>query len=118
MRISELMEHLEDFMDQYGDQEVIVNRNGREYPVFIKASGAYPGYIKPRSLSENSGYFEYVDEDVDTDDAECPYCGEIMRQDYVMDNYHCDGCDATLSGKEVRAEYFDIKEPNACVLND
>jgi len=61
MKIRELIEELEDFADQYGDDiHVVVNRNARDYPVYIMSSGVYPAYARQIT---SSGYFEYLDED-------------------------------------------------------
>lgn len=66
MKIRELIEELEYFAEQHGDDiHVVVNRNGRSYPVYIMSSGVYPAHTNQIT---HSNYFEYLDdeeEDVD-----------------------------------------------------
>lgn len=80
MTIRELMEELEDFADEYGDEiEVAVNRNGRAYPVYILTSGVYPAHTR---RIEHSGYFSYLD---DEDDLE-EFDGDVPMPNLVILN--------------------------------
>lgn len=127
MKVSRLIELLEEFKEDFGDLEVAVNRNGRDYPVFIKASGAFPGKTDNGQLRQSSGYFSYIDEDYDEealDDVEvpCPECDAIMdyqRFDaWEPAKFVCHSCGLEISEDTVRSEFLDEERPNLCILND
>jgi len=66
MTVRELIEELEEFAIIHGDDiEVAINRNGREYPVYVHATGAFPANTSSPGYS--SGYFKYLDDDSDED---------------------------------------------------
>lgn len=122
MIISKLISALEDFRDEFGDLEVAVNRNGREYPVFIRTTGTFPATT--RQPNEYSGYFEYIDDDeytsVELDDMKvpCPECDETMDYFWRRGGFVCPHCGLEVDEGTVRSEFLDEKKPNLCILND
>jgi hypothetical protein len=61
-----MIDSLEEFADEFGENvQVVVNRNDRSYPVYMKASGPYPGMTE--AALRSSGYFEYIDEEYEDD---------------------------------------------------
>jgi len=121
MKVRELIEELEQFAETFGNLEVAVNRNGRDYPVFIKASGAFPAHTN--QLRENSGYFTYEDtpEEIDLSNEEvpCPECGTTMNYEFEWadERLICPNCNTVIDGKAVREDFFGINI-NLCVVND
>jgi hypothetical protein len=127
MTVSELIELLEEFKEDFGDLEVAVNRNGRDYPVFIKSNGVFPGHADERQLRDYSGYFKYLDDDyeeesLDNVEVPCPECEAIT--DYQRfgswsdAKFVCPSCGLEISEDTVRSEFLDEERPNLCILND
>lgn len=126
MTVSGLIRLLEEFKEDFGDLEVAVNRNGREYPVFIKATGTFLGKTDEKQLMASSGYFEYMDEDYEEEDLSdvevpCPDCETTMKyKTFGWDDsrFICPSCGLEISEDIVRSDFLDEDTPNLCILND